>query len=583
MSSPLPATPVTLKIAFKAENLPQLIERYGIDFGSGGMFLRTNEPLEVGTKVLFEFRLQKNEVFLEGSGTVLWQRSNEEIHRSLRPGMGIGFDVLSLKSHELVLRIIKQKSSNTDRFSEGFGGAFASDLSLPDGNKYDSKETPKIGSDDDDIPSANDMHIYHQIEPNTPELSYSAVPDSKQFFSIPAYPTSAIMRNLIRAFFPLDTDFDAYCIDYYPSVYDKFSGGMDRVSKTNILLVTVDLNDMLSQLRAMYRGDRSKLRLIDNHLASLDTEEKRQLAALQLQLKDLTIKRERRVANGNDSAELDQQMVALKRQLRQVPQLQCGEILNDRYELLEVIGKGGFARVWQVFDHREGRLVAAKILHSEASDEPRRIERFVRGALQMKNLRHTHIVRVLDGPSEHLGFRYFIMDYYAGGDLSAAVAEGKITQKNALIALLDIDSALTYSHQRKIIHRDVKPENILLDRHGQAFLSDFDLAWVADTTGGTRTGFLGSYVYVPLEQAEDAKSVDERADVYALGMTVIFVLHGKPLPHRVVRQRALFIDSLHCSEAAKQLLRHATADDAEDRPQTVAAFCGALTAALAKR
>jgi len=297
----------------------------------------------------------------------------------------------------------------------------------------------------------------------------------------------------------------------------------------------------------------------------------------------LVIERERQLARGQNSSEIDQQIVALKRQIRQAPQLQAGVLLGDRYELLEVIGKGGFGRVWQVFDRRENRLLAAKILHSEASDEPRRIERFTRGALQMKTLQHPHIVRVLDGPAEYHGFRYFIMDYYPGGDLAAAVARGKISQGKAIKALLDIGSALTYAHRQKVVHRDVKPENILLDRHGAAFLSDFDLVWAADTTGGTKTGFLGSYIYVPLEQAEDAKSVDERADVYALGMTTIFVLHGKPLPHRVVRQRALFIDALPCSEATKGLLRRATADDADDRPKTVDAFCTSLRAALAMR
>lgn len=583
MPPPATVAPTVLKITFKADSLPQLIERYGIDIGTGGIFIRMKDSIAVGTKVKFEFRLQNKELFLEGAGTVLWQRLPGESNPNPAPGMGVSFDSLSPKSRELITKIIATKTIDFDRFSQGLNNNQSKEIDISDSDNYHSKKTPKMFPEDDSAAIIDDPSVIFHSENKTPESSVPVPLEQKRIPPLIVYPTTAIMRNILNSFFPLDVDFNAFCMDYCRSTYDKFSDGMDRVSKTNILLATVDLNNLVIQLRDRFKHEKDKLLSINHHLASLDTEEKRQQAALQQRLRDLTIKRERWIALGQDSAELDQQMVALKRQLRQAPQLQCGEILNDRYELLEVIGKGGFARIWQVFDRRENRLVAAKILHSEASDEPRRIERFERGALRMKSLNHSHIVRVLDGPISHLGFRYFIMDYYPGGDLASAIIERRITQTNALRAIIDIGTALSYAHHQKVIHRDVKPQNILLDHHGQAFLSDFDLVWAANTTGGTKTGFMGSYLYAPPEQAEDAKSVDERADVYALGMTAIFVLYGKELSPRVLHQRGLFIDALPCSEAAKQVLRHATAVDAEDRPQTVAAFCRDLTAALAKR
>ena len=278
-----------------------------------------------------------------------------------------------------------------------------------------------------------------------------------------------------------------------------------------------------------------------------------------------------------DTAELDALIVSVKREQRQFRQLQAGEVLNDRYELLEVIGTGGFARIWQAYDLNAGQLVAVKILHAESSDEPRRIERFNRGARQMKELRHPNILRVLEDPTEYLGFHYFVMDYYPGGDLSQALTSGTIDRHDALRALMDIGAALAYAHSRHVIHRDVKPMNILLDGLGKAYLADFDLVWAANTTGGTRPGSqLGTYLYAPPEQDENAESVDERADVYSLGMTTFFVIFGKKLTRRVTNQLALSIDKLDCEKPVKDPLHRATAYNPEDRPASIHAFCSQL-------
>ena len=98
----------------------------------------------------------------------------------------------------------------------------------------------------------------------------------------------------------------------------------------------------------------------------------------------------------------------------------------------------------------------------------------------MLQLDHPHIVRVLDGPAEHNGFHYFVMELMAGGDLFRAVTKSKINRMEALSALLQVGQALSYAHSRGIVHRDIKPQNILLDGHGTARLTDFDLVWAAD-------------------------------------------------------------------------------------------------------
>ena len=158
--------------------------------------------------------------------------------------------------------------------------------------------------------------------------------------------------------------------------------------------------------------------------------------------------------------------------------------------------------------------------------------------------------------------------------LACAEAETAVVARGVL-------RALSFIHNKcNVIHRDVKPQNILLDGMGIARLTDFDLVWAADTTGGTRTGFLGTHLYAAPEQAEDAKSVDARADTYSLAMTTLFVLFGRSLPQQAMYQRALFIDGLPCGEPAKALLRQATAIDPDDRPASIASFCRELASVL---
>ncbi len=405
----------------------------------------------------------------------------------------------------------------------------------------------------------------------------SSLPNDKHPDTTPRRP---VLRKLLRTLTRTDADFDAFCMDYFSQVHARFSQGMDRLSKVNLLLELTEPTDVLKRLREQYRNDHSALEVINHHLCERETEAAQRAWALREELERLYLEREQRRLFNRNTDHLDAAIVAVKRRQRQAPKLQEGEILGDRYRLLEVIGKGGFARVWQAYDREACRLVAVKILHRESGDDARRLERFLRGAREMKELEHPNIVRVLDDPAEYNGFHYFVMHYLSGGDLFRAISTGVIGQAEALKTILSVGFALEYAHRSHLIHRDVKPHNILLDGCGGARLTDFDLVWAADTTGGTRTGFLGTHIYVAPEQAENAKSVDSRADIYSLGMTTLFVLYGKALPQRAVYQRALFIDELPCDEQVKGLLRQATAIDPDDRPASISTFCRELSHAL---
>lgn len=389
-------------------------------------------------------------------------------------------------------------------------------------------------------------------------------------------PSRALLRRLIRELLRTDADLNAFCQDYFPFVHERYSLGMDRLSKVNLLLELSDPGTIALRLKEQLKTSQERGIVYETVVNSWKRPEEEKSENLRDELEGLYREREVRRLHGLKTNDVDSQIVEIKRIQRQVPKLQEGEVLADRYRLLEVIGRGGFANVWQAMDRASRRLVAVKVLHIEQGDESRRIERFIRGARQMRNLTHPNIVRVLDGPAEYHGFHFFVMDFVFGGDLHHAIISRIIGRSIALNAILQVGSALDFAHQNGLVHRDVKPHNILLDETKQALLTDFDLVWAPDSTGGTRTGAMGTFLYAAPEEMEDASRVDKRVDVYSLAMSTVFVLYGKGLPRQVLDSRAIFIDRLNCPEPVKALLRRATASDPEDRPSTATDFCAEL-------
>jgi hypothetical protein len=273
-------------------------------------------------------------------------------------------------------------------------------------------------------------------------------------------------------------------------------------------------------------------------------------------------------------------LLELKRKLRNGPQLVHGDCLSDRYLLVEELGSGGFATVWKAFDEETRNLVAIKVLHGQHLGSAERLERFRRGARAMQRLTHPNVVRVLDPSHEDGGYHYFVMEYVGGGTFYAAVVADILTMEQRIGVVLGVGNALASAHEQGIIHRDVTPDNILLDAGtGLARLTDFDLVRLADSTGGTRTGALGKFIYASPEGMESGTDVDHRCDIYSLGMTTAFSFHGKRIPLAAIRTWAQFLKELNCPSDLKTVLAQATAFDRDERFPTMKEFCAALAAA----
>ena len=269
----------------------------------------------------------------------------------------------------------------------------------------------------------------------------------------------------------------------------------------------------------------------------------------------------------------------LRKEFREGTQLQVGDVLGrGRYRLEERIGQGGFATVWRALDTQNPSApttVAIKVLHGQFAEDKSRRERFFRGAWKMSELQHPAIVRVLEPYGDENGTYYFVMEYLAGGTLHAAIQELEVTPAAALKMVVQVGHALQFAHERGLVHRDVKPSNVMVDgEHGK--LTDFDLVRETDITGGTRTGAMGTFLYAAPEVMSRPQDADVRADVYGLGMTAVFALFGGDLAMDVIRDADRFIDRLPCNPVIQDVLKKAVAWDRNDRFASAAEFVTAL-------
>jgi eukaryotic-like serine/threonine-protein kinase len=218
-----------------------------------------------------------------------------------------------------------------------------------------------------------------------------------------------------------------------------------------------------------------------------------------------------------------------------------------RYEVRELLGEGAFGAVYRAFDPHLEREVALKVLRSEWMTSPQAVERFLREAKAAARLLHPHIVPVHD--AGRAGDLYYIASaFIRGKTLAAAVpAEGMAPRRAAELAA-QLASALGYAHRQGVVHRDVKPQNILLDEQGSLHLTDFGLAcWVQEwSTRLTQEGVVvGTPAYMSPEQASgDTASVGPASDLYSTGV-VLYALLTARLPFEATNRAALMYKIVH--------------------------------------
>jgi eukaryotic-like serine/threonine-protein kinase len=268
-----------------------------------------------------------------------------------------------------------------------------------------------------------------------------------------------------------------------------------------------------------------------------------------------------------------------------------GTLLSGRYRLESKLGSGGMSTVYRARDETLDRPVAVKVMHREISEQPDQLERFRAEARAVAKLSHSNVVGVIDA-GEDGGHPYIVFEYVEGETVKQRIRRsGQLPVSDALAYAIEIGQGLAVAHGRRMVHRDVKPQNVLIDPDGRAKVTDFGIARQLETEAVTATGrVLGTTDYVSPEQAMGHR-VDPRSDIYSLGIVLYEMLVGdvpfhadslvgvamkhvnEDLPD-VQRRRP------EVSAAVAAVIERATTKDPRLRYQTIAEMIDDLEAAL---
>ena len=251
---------------------------------------------------------------------------------------------------------------------------------------------------------------------------------------------------------------------------------------------------------------------------------------------------------------------------------QPGDLIADRYELEELVGTGGMSSVFRARDRQLERRVAIKILHQHYARDPEYLERFRREARAVARLSHPNIVTVIDRGDDD-GRQYIVFEYVEGENLKELVIRsGRLPVRRALGLALAVADGLAFAHNHGLVHRDVKPQNVLLNSEGEVKVTDFGIARSLHVDQGvTQTGtVLGTGEYLAPEQAS-GKPVSPATDVYSLGVVLWELLAGD-VPF--VGENFVAVALRHVNEPPPSLR--------ERRPDVSARLEAAVDRALAK-
>jgi serine/threonine protein kinase/tetratricopeptide (TPR) repeat protein len=208
-----------------------------------------------------------------------------------------------------------------------------------------------------------------------------------------------------------------------------------------------------------------------------------------------------------------------------------GTLLGARYRILRVLGEGGMGAVYQARDQELDRIIALKVIRPELAGNPAILQRFKQELILARNVTHRNVVRIFD-LGEADGIKFLTMEYVDGEDLRAILKrEGKFAPRDAVHVVEQVCRALEVAHAEGVIHRDLKPQNIMRDSQGRIVVMDFGLARSLDTSGMTQTGALvGTLEYMSPEQALGTE-LDQRSDLFTVGL-IFYELLTARMPYK---------------------------------------------------
>jgi predicted Ser/Thr protein kinase len=228
--------------------------------------------------------------------------------------------------------------------------------------------------------------------------------------------------------------------------------------------------------------------------------------------------------------------------------------MNGRYELLEQIGEGGMGAVYKAKDRELNRIVALKVIRPDLANRPDIIARFKQEVILARSVTHKNVVRIHDiGESD--GMKFITMDYIEGVDLKTALQKrGRFASEEALKIVAQVCEALEAAHAEEVIHRDLKPQNVMLDSRGKVFVLDFGIARALDATPLTAGNtVMGTPGYMSPEQMQGIPA-DARSDIYAVGLILKELVANDTGDTSRIIQKALEQDPSRRYQSAAEML-----------------------------
>jgi len=219
--------------------------------------------------------------------------------------------------------------------------------------------------------------------------------------------------------------------------------------------------------------------------------------------------------------------VAARAALNSSAILEPGTLLGGRYEIIAMLGLGGMGAVYKAYDRDIEREIALKVIRPDLASNPELLQRFKQELLLARQIAHKNVVRIFD-VRESGGIKFITMEYIDGRDLRSLLAQhGKLPAAEALDIIHQACAGLAAAHEEGVIHRDLKPGNIMRDKNGRVVVMDFGLARTLEGGGMTQTGaMLGTMEYMSPEQAK-AETLDERSDLFTIGLILYELITGR--------------------------------------------------------
>src|SRR5712671_1956921 len=207
--------------------------------------------------------------------------------------------------------------------------------------------------------------------------------------------------------------------------------------------------------------------------------------------------------------------------------LEVGQVLGGRFEIQEMLGIGGMGAVYKAYDRDIDRVIALKCIRPELAKDPEIAQRFTQELLLARQIAHKNIIRIFD-VRDSGGLKFITMEYVEGQDLGSLVeSRGKLTFTESVAIVMQVCSGLACAHAEGVVHRDLKPGNIMVDPQGRVVVMDFGLARADNIGQMTQTGaVMGTYQYMSPEQAKGTKA-DARSDIFTVGIILYELLTGK--------------------------------------------------------